>query len=74
MISFTHAAQHRQPLQVEKFADAPTLAGRRWLISFDHSDEEQIRPIPEDAGVMTLREMLSATGDLLLSIEGCGRK
>ncbi|MFF7107267.1 Rha family transcriptional regulator [Pseudomonas sichuanensis] len=54
-----------------KPADAPSLMGRRWLISFDHSGKEQIRPIPEDAGVMTLREMLSAvsTGDLLLSTE-----
>lgn len=55
----------------EKPAGAPSLLGRRWLISFDHSGKEHIRPIPEDAGVMTLREMLSAvsTGDLLLSIE-----
>lgn len=55
----------------EKPTYAPSLTGRRWLISFDHSGKEQIRPIPEDAGVMTLREMLSAvsTGDLLLSTE-----
>ncbi|SUD77096.1 Rha family transcriptional regulator [Pseudomonas putida] len=55
----------------EQPADAPSLMGRRWLISFDHSGKEQIRPIPEDAGVMTIREMLSAVsiGDLLLSTE-----
>lgn len=55
----------------EKPAEAPSLMGRRWLISFDHSGKEQVRPIPEDAGVMTLREMLSAvsSGDLLLSTE-----
>ncbi|MBA6137558.1 Rha family transcriptional regulator [Pseudomonas monteilii] len=55
----------------ERPTDAPSLMGRRWLISFDHSGKEQIRPIPEDAGVMTLREMLSAvsSGDLLLSTE-----
>lgn len=53
----------------EKPVEAPTLMGRRWLISFDHTGKEQIRPVPEDAGVMTLKDMLSAvaTGDLLLS-------
>lgn len=53
----------------EKPIEAPTLTGRRWLISFDHTGKEQIRPVPEDAGVMTLREMISAvaTGHLLLS-------
>jgi hypothetical protein len=56
---------------VDKPAEAPSLAGRRWLISFDHSGKEQIRPIPEDAGVMTLREMLNAvaTGDLWMSTD-----
>lgn len=72
------AAEYRQWLQrqftekvTEKPAGAPSLVGRRWLISFDHSGKEQIRPIPEDAGVMTLREMLNAvaTGDLLLSTD-----
>ena len=55
----------------EKAADALSLMGRRWLISFDHFGKEQIRPVPEDASVMTLREMLKAvsTGDLLLSTE-----
>lgn len=60
------------PQQVtDKPAGAPSLMGRRWLISFDHSGKEQIRPIPEDAGVMTLREMLSAVaaGDLWMSTD-----
>lgn len=54
---------------VEKPTEAPTLTGRRWLISFDHTGKEQIQPVPEDAGVMTLRDMISAvaTGHLLLS-------
>ena len=72
------AAEYRKWLQcqlpekaMEKPAEAPSLVGRRWLISFDHSGKEQIQPVPEDAGVMTLREMLNAvaSGDLLLSTD-----
>lgn len=70
------AAEYRKWLQcqfpekeIERPAESQSLAGRRWLISFDHTGKEQIRPVPEDAGVMTLKEMLSAvaTGHLLLS-------
>lgn len=72
------AAEYRKWLEcqfpekaIERPAEAPSLVGRRWLISFDHSGKEQIRPIPEDAGVMTPREMLNAvaSGDLLLSTD-----
>lgn len=49
----------------------PSLLNRRWLVFFDHNGKEHVKPIPDDAGVMTHRDMLKAitTGDIRISTE-----
>lgn len=44
----------------EQAKPAPTLTTRRWLISYDHNGREQIIPVPCDACVMTIPEVLKA--------------
>ncbi|WP_394543691.1 BRO-N domain-containing protein [Azorhizophilus paspali] len=52
---------------------APSLTTRRWLVYFDHMGREQIKPVPEDACVLSHRELIKAMvrtpGDLPVSTE-----
>ncbi|GAB3484231.1 BRO-N domain-containing protein [Azotobacter salinestris] len=56
----------------EQVRPVPSLTTRRWLVSFDHMGREQIKPIPNDACVMTIPEVLKAItepGELPISTE-----
>lgn len=38
----------------------PSMIGRRWLLSIDHTGAERVTPVPDDACVMTQSRMLQA--------------
>lgn len=38
----------------------PSMIGRRWLVSIDHTGAERVTPVPDDACVMTQARMLKA--------------
>jgi len=43
---------------------APSVVGRRWLVSIDTNGRETAQPVPRDAAVMTMPQFLTALGDL----------
>ena len=47
----TYTAPNQEPA-------APSLSGRRWLISFDHDGKECVSPVADDAVVMSVRQIL----------------
>lgn len=50
----------RVELDGEYIEHAPSLTGRRFILSFDHEGKERVTPIPSDAYVMTHHKMLDA--------------
>lgn len=56
----------------QKRESSPSINTRRWLISYDHNGREQVLPVPNDACVMSRREMLEAIvrpGEMMISTE-----
>lgn len=41
----------------------PSMLNRRWLISFDHDGQERVTPVPNDACVMTIPQLLKAINE-----------
>lgn len=41
----------------------PTLTNRRWCISFDHQGKESVTPIPDEAVIMTMPQVLKRLGE-----------
>lgn len=68
---FAEACDYITSLPVKQEA-APTLLGRRWLVSYDHNGKEQVTPVPEDAAVMSVEQLLKAIstpGDMPIKTE-----
>jgi Rha family phage regulatory protein len=58
--------------ELAKSKGAPSLMDKRWLISFDHTGKECVTPVPTDACVMSIPQVLKAITDpngLMLSPE-----
>jgi Rha family phage regulatory protein len=46
--------------ELAKSKSAPSLIDKRWLISFDHTGKECVTPVPTDACVMSIPQVLKA--------------
>lgn len=46
-----------------KSEPVPSLISRRWLVSFDATGREVVQPVPQDACVCTVAEMLKAISE-----------
>lgn len=47
----------------------PSLHNRRWLISYDHDGKELVTPVPNDACVMSIPQLLKAIDDPAMMID-----
>lgn len=58
---FAEACDYITSLPVkQEVLPPPSLLGRRWLVSYDHNGKEQVTPVPEDAAVMSIEQLLKA--------------
>lgn len=46
--------------QKQEPPQAPSLISRRWLVGYDHNGRERVTEVPEDACVMSHKQMLEA--------------
>lgn len=62
-------AAHWQKKEVKPQEQQPSLLGRRWLVTLDHEGNERIQPVPTDAFVLSINDLLNAVtvGDTLLN-------
>ncbi|GHU06366.1 hypothetical protein AGMMS50225_01000 [Betaproteobacteria bacterium] len=44
--------------KLDKSAEAPTFKNRRWLVGFDFDGKESVSPVPHDAFVLTVPELI----------------
>lgn len=56
-------------MEAQLHGRTPSLLNRRWLVSYDHTGKEQVSEVPEDAFLMSFKQMLEHLNDPGVLIE-----